>query len=67
MHPVWNHLAHTPGSIGALMDPELLRRAVDDADPAFANEHPAQTESPHATWKAARAWVAARLRRSDPR
>ncbi|HEY9066306.1 MAG TPA: hypothetical protein VIO33_15075 [Burkholderiaceae bacterium] len=41
MQALWTHVAHPPGSMGALMDPEQLRRAVDDADPPFVNDHPA--------------------------
>lgn len=69
MHPDHHYLAHAPCSVGALMDPELLRRAANDTDPPFANEHPAQP-APfarwHARWHALRCWARAayaRLRR----
>ncbi len=67
MHSPNSHPHYAPSSVGALMDPGFLRRAVDDAE-SQGRAQQAQVPAPKAAWRSAMAsWVdtlAARLRAS---
>ena len=67
MHSPHSHPHYAPSSVGALMDPGFLRRAVDDAE-SQGHAQQAWIPAPKFAWRSAIAlWVdilAARLRES---
>ncbi|CAN5299125.1 hypothetical protein BH11PSE9_BH11PSE9_15310 [soil metagenome] len=67
MYSQHSHPHYAPSSVGALMDPAFLRRAIDDAE-AHGHAQQALAPAPKAAWRCAMAsWVdtlAARLRPS---
>ena len=65
MHSPHSHPHYAPSSVGALMDPGFLRRAVDDAE-AQGHAQRSRVPLPKSAWRCAMAvWVdalTARLR-----